>query len=290
MRYLEEVSVDGGVADIGGESTPVVDNSAIEKEARQFGWVPKEEFRGNEESWVDADSFVKRGKEINPILRKNNERLLNELNSTKAQIAELKAATEEFKKFQQDSFAKKELELRVELESLKAQKKQAIREGDGDLAVDLDDRIDSLREDITEQAQKAKEELSKPVEQPVQQSVPPEVEAWIESNSWYTNDSKMRAATDALASQLVKDQPWLAGKAFLDTLDKELLNTFSEEKLGKRVKPRSPVESSNGPASKKTSAKSFDNLPPEAKAAADKFIKQGILKNREEYVKMYEWD
>lgn len=285
MRYLEEV-VDGGVAD-SGDAPPVVDNSAVESEARQFGWVPKEEFRGNEESWVDADAFVKRGKEINPILRKNNERLLNELNMTKSQIAELRAATEEFKKFQQESFAKKEMELRTELESLKLQKKQAIREGDGDLAVDLDDQIDTLRENLSE-SQKAKTEAARQPE-PTQQPVPPEVGEWMDSNSWYSKDAKMRAATDALASQIVKDQPWLAGKAFLDALDRELANTFSEEKLGKRVKPRSPVEGGT-PPSKKGGAKSFDNLPSEAKAAADKFVKQGIIKSREEYVKMYEWD
>jgi hypothetical protein len=99
----------------------------------------------------------------------------------------------------------------------------------------------------------------------------------------------MRAATDAVASSIVKDKPWLAGKAFLDALDKELAETFSEEKLGKKSKPRSPVEGSTTP-SKKSGAKGFDNLPPEAKQAADKFVKQGIIKSREEYVKMYEWD
>jgi hypothetical protein len=285
MRYLEEMS-EGGVAESGDVAQTTPDNSHVESEARQFGWVPVEEFRGNKESWVDADAFVKRGKEINPILRKNNERLMTELNSTKSQIAELRAATEEFKKFQQETFAKKEVELRTELETLKIQKKQAIREGDGDLAVDLDDQIDTVRENITE-SQKAKVEAAR-VPEPVQQPVPPEVGEWMDSNSWYSKDSKMRAATDAVASQIVKDQPWLAGKAFLDALDRELSNTFSEEKLGKRVKPRSPVEGSTTP-SKSSGKQSFDNLPSEAKVAADKFVKQGIIKSREEYVKMYDW-
>ena len=31
----------------------------VEKEARLFGWVPKEEFRGSESDWVDAEVFVK---------------------------------------------------------------------------------------------------------------------------------------------------------------------------------------------------------------------------------------
>ena len=51
-------------------------NEQTQKEARLFGWVPNEEFRGSEDDWVDAEVFVKRGKEINPILRKNYELLM----------------------------------------------------------------------------------------------------------------------------------------------------------------------------------------------------------------------
>ena len=71
----------------------------IEKEARLFGWVPKEEFRGSETDWVDADVFVKRGKEINPILRKNNELLMKKLDEKAKEIDSIKASVEEFKKF-----------------------------------------------------------------------------------------------------------------------------------------------------------------------------------------------
>ena len=30
-------------------------NEGVEKEARLFGWVPKDEFRGSETDWVDAE-------------------------------------------------------------------------------------------------------------------------------------------------------------------------------------------------------------------------------------------
>ena len=29
----------------------------VQKEARMFGWVPRDEFRGSDEEWVDADVF-----------------------------------------------------------------------------------------------------------------------------------------------------------------------------------------------------------------------------------------
>lgn len=65
-------------------------NEVLEKEARVFGWVPKEDFRGSEDDWVDADTFVKRGKEINPILRKNNELLMKRLDEKAREIDTIK--------------------------------------------------------------------------------------------------------------------------------------------------------------------------------------------------------
>src|SRR6266436_2695776 len=69
---------------------------ALEEEASRDGWVPKDEFHGAESDWVDAATFVERGKAINPILRKNNERLMKEINKQKAEIEELRLTTKEF--------------------------------------------------------------------------------------------------------------------------------------------------------------------------------------------------
>ena len=79
-------------------------NEATAKEARMFGWVPREEFRGSDDEWVDADVFVKRGKEINPILRKNNETLLKKLEEKSKDIDRIKSSVEEFIKFLKESF------------------------------------------------------------------------------------------------------------------------------------------------------------------------------------------
>ena len=69
--------------------TPQV-SSEILYEAESQGWVPKERYRGNEADWVDANTFVKRGREILPILRKNNENLVRDLNNTREQLKEFK--------------------------------------------------------------------------------------------------------------------------------------------------------------------------------------------------------
>ena len=135
----------------------------VEKEARIFGWAPKEEFRGSEDDWVDADVFVKRGKEINPILRKNNELLMKKLEEKAKEIDSIKASVEEFKKFQKESFERKQAEYEVQIAELKSKKRDAIAEGNGDLVVDIDDQIDSLKE-----AQRDAKEAAKAKPEPEQ--------------------------------------------------------------------------------------------------------------------------
>ena len=35
--------------------------------------------------------------------------------------------------------------------------------------------------------------------------------------------------------------------------------------------------------------RSYENLPTEAKAACDRFLKQGLIRNKEDYVREYDW-
>lgn len=70
------------------DSQHVESSPEVVAEARQLGWVPQEEFRGDQSRWVDADSFVKRGHEVMPILKANNARLMGEVTSLKATLTE----------------------------------------------------------------------------------------------------------------------------------------------------------------------------------------------------------
>ena len=256
----------------------------VEVEARAQGWVPKEEFRGNEDDWIDAEVFVKRGKEINPILRKNNERIQKELESTKKQLEEVRAATEEFKQFQKEAFDRKLEKYKEEISDLRELKKKALTDGDGSLAVEIDEKIDAVKEAKATAEAKSKEKSEKKEEKP--EVTAPEVNAWVERNSWYKDDTRMQAATNAIAQTIRNFNPTLSGKDFLDELDKQLEETFGQEKLGRKTKVRNPVEGSKPSGNTSKSDKGYDSLPPEAKAACDKFVKQKIL-TREQYIADY---
>ena len=265
-------------------------NEQTQKEARLFGWVPKEEFRGSEDDWVDAEVFVKRGKEINPILRKNNELLMKKLDEKAKEIDSIKASVEEFKKFQKESFERKTAEYEVQIAQLKSQKREAIAEGNGDLVVDIDDQIDSLKEAQREakEAAKAKPEP----EQPAQVSIPddPELQGWLNKNTWFGNDIEMTELANTLGSSVRKQFPHLTSRAFLEKLDDKIREYMPNKFLGNKAKGSAVDSSGSVRGSGSSSKKSYDNLPDDAKQACDRFIKQGWIKSKQEYIDSYDWN
>jgi hypothetical protein len=262
-------------------------NEAVEKEARVFGWVPKEEFRGSEDDWVDADTFVKRGKEINPILRKNNETLLKKLEEQAKQIEKIRADAEKFKEFQKESFERKKIELEAQIVDLKSQKRAAIAEGNGDLVVDLDDRIDELKE--AQREAKAESKTPPPQTEPTPVALDPEISAWLDRNKWFGQDTEMTEMSNALGATVRKQFPHLSGREFLDKIDEKLAEYFPEKFMGKKPKVNSVDSSGNVRSGGGSTKKSYDNLPQDAKEACDRFIKNGWIKSKQEYVDNYDW-
>ena len=260
-----------------------------ESEARAQGWVAKEEFRGSENDWVDAETFVRRGREIMPILRKNNEKLLKELGEAKKVAEEARQAAREFREYQKEQFERKAKDLESQLEQLKVAKRDAINEGSGDRVLAIDDAMD----DIKEQRIQAKEDLKaaeiKAREVP-QVTADPVLNDWMDRNEWFGKDAKLTGMANGLGVELRKENPSLTGKAFLEKLDSELAEIIPA-KFGKKT-TFNPMEGSpNGTArpSAGSGKKSYNNLPSDAKSACDKFVKQGLM-TKEQYVAEYSWD
>ena len=263
----------------------------VEKEARLFGWVPKEEFRGSESDWVDADVFVKRGKEINPILRKNNELLMKKLDEKAKEIDSIKASVEEFKKFQKESFERKSAEYEVQIAQLKTQKREAIAAGDGDKVVDIDDQIDSLKEAQKEAKKEAEKKPEPAPKTEAQASVPddPDLQSWLGRNQWFGQDIEMTDVANGLGASVRKQFPHLTGRAFLDKLDEKIVEYFPQKVLGNKAKGSAVDSTGNVRGGTSSGKKSYENLPQDAKEACDRFIANGWIKSKQEYVESYDW-
>lgn len=261
-----------------------VEISEIEQEAKAQGWAPREEFRGKEDDWVDAETFVRRGKEIMPILRKNNEKLLKELAEAKKAAEEAREAAKEFREYQKELSDRKVKELNLQIEQLKQAKREAISAGDGDRVIAIDDAIDDVK---AEQAA-AKEEAKEKIQQnQTQQEFDPSLNVWLGKNEWFGKDSRMTAIANGIGEAIRRENPNLIGEGFLEQLDKELADFFPE-KLGK-TKRQSPVEGGGSGGRPFSGKKTYESLPADAKAACDRFVKQGLM-TREQYVSEFEWN
>ena len=262
-----------------------VDNAVVDEAVSQ-GWVEKEKFRGDEKDWVDAPTFVKRGREILPILRKNNENLLRELKESKKSIEEIRATAEEFKKFQKQTYERKAQDLEEQVSQLKAARAQAITDGDGQRVNVLDDAIDTAKEE----AKAAKEDAASQVR--VTQQAPaidPQLQEWLDRNEWFGKHDMLTAQTNAIGAVLRRRDPTLVGKPFLEKLDEAIAAEFPE-KFGKSKRtPNYQAETGSGrPRPNGAGKQSYENLPKEAKDACDRFVKQKLM-TREDYVKEYDW-
>lgn len=155
----------------------------VEQTALEQGWVPKDDFQGEEHKWVDAGEFLRRGELFGKIDSQNRE-----LKETRKTLAAL----------EQHYLKVKETEYKRALADLKKQKKEALIENDVEAVLDVDEKIEELREEqIAEARASAQAQM-----QQVQSEPHPEFVAWTNKNGWYETNKPMRAFADARGMEL----------------------------------------------------------------------------------------
>lgn len=257
---------------------------AVEKEAREIGWIPKEQFRGPEEEWKDAEEFLKRGREFLPIVRANNRKLLNELNEARGQLNDLKGALTVQQQTTKDLLEHQATEIKRQVESriadLRAAKKAATKDGDHDLAADLDEQIDKTKDQLAE-ANKPKT-VASPPPAPQGMKVEPWAQAFADENvEWLGTDKRKSALFQGIAQDLFETTQLRAGP-LLEEAKKQM-----ETMLGKpAARMQSKSEGGDGGWSGggnggggRTGGKSFNDLPSDAKEVCNrqeaKFVGEG---------------
>lgn len=272
------------------EGQQAEDAAALEAEAKLMGWVPKDDFHGKDDEWADAATFVKRGKEINPILRKNNQRLMKELEKRDREIAELKLTQQEFS----EMYAKmSENAYKRAIDEAKQQRKVARREGNDDDVETLTDQIDELERQAKDVTIPGKN-VGTSDKEAAQQARTAVFEEWAGENPWYDvkKNPGLYYAVEGLAMEFAKTSEGkaLAGKKeFLDRVKEMAKETMPEAFKNPRRANGSPVGTSDRSRSDGTASgkKSYNDLPPEAKAACDRQVKtiKGFTKDK--YVQYY---
>lgn len=256
----------------GGEPSP------IEAEAREMGWRPKEDFKGDPEKWTDAETWVERGHHILPILQANNKRLKQDLASRDGRISSLEKAVRDSqeavaalkKAYEEDT--KRQVERAKD--ELRAQIRAAREEGDTDTELDLRDKLDDLREREKVAKAEAPKAETPAVEQWRQEF--PELSAWQKEHSWYGDFSseenrKKTRALNRIMEDLRDEGEASTGGTFLNKA-LAVLESKTRPAAGK-------VEggTSNGTP---TSGRKFDKLPKDAREMAKRQASDFVGPNR----------
>jgi len=255
-----------------GEDTEQVD---VEAAARAMGWRPLDEFSGDPSRHVDAQTFYKRGQEVMPILKAQTKTLLKRLDAAEKSA---KQAAEYFSKAEERAYHRALADIRAEQEA-------AVESGDIEAHRKASDKLDKLGK------------LEKPGSSGSEMSEDQRAEDfadWGKANKWYATNSVMQAYADAQAQKIIRTRGGgVLDRADLDAVAEQVKAKFADDfpdEFGEkpRAKPRSAVEGVT-PSRSRPGGKGFADLPVEAQRMADKWIKQGLIKTRDDYVKSYQW-
>jgi hypothetical protein len=264
----------------GAQDAPLNAPNEVEAEARKMGWVAKDEFRGNPDNWRPADEFLDRGKRILPIVLKDNERLQKNFDRVQDELKELRESTKQLVEFHTDA-AKREYERgRREIE---AKIEAAAANADASTVRQEMVNLDNLTKQNTPPAKRAEQQTIQ---------VDPEIQDWITKERWFNADRALNGFAIDAYDRLQRDKPGMTQAELLAETKRQTMEKFPE-KFGinpNREGAAAVATPSGGTGATRKNGKTYENLPPDAKQACDKFVRTIPGYTKEKYVAAYEWD
>lgn len=251
------------------ESTEVIQEESVpqstpaEDKAREMGWVPEAEFKGDPAKWRSAEEFVKAGESYLPILK-------DRIRKQDKELADLKRTISDFA--EHHSHVEKKAFERA-LKELKSKQLEAVETGNTDAFVKIDKEIAELQADV------------RPVKKATDDPHDPVFEEWTDKNNWFKEDREMADYAEAIGAFLKKKNPNLVGMDFLNEVTKSVKKEFPSKFQNPKRDSAPSVESTSAPTRK--GGKGYSDLPDEAKKACDRFVRDGIFKTKDDYVKSY---
>lgn len=231
--------------------------SPVEQEAISLGWQPKDQFESDPKNegkkWRSAEDFLDR----KPLFDKIDQ-----------QGRELKDVKKALQHLANQNKMVEELAYKKAIEELKAQKKQALEEGEHALVVEIDDRIADLKTAA----------VAPPI-QPQQSQPHPEFQRWVDRNEWYVKDTKLRNIADGIGLSLAREGK--PPQEIMQEVEQQIKNLYPDRFGMKRVPPNP-----EGTGSRKSSGGSPEAmLSPEEKRIMNTIVATGVSKD--EYLKQF---
>lgn len=251
--------------------------SQVETTARDMGWRPLAEFRGDPAKWVDAEVFVSRGEHFLPILRANNKRLQDQtaeltasLEETRTLLAASQDSIKELKKFHDEDTARQVAKARKDLV---AEIKQAREDGDVDKELTLQGEVNRLDAAVAA-APAAPPSAPAPAPSAKPAMSDPDFVAWEADNSWFKTDTRKHALAMSIATELRRDPAnnKLVGRAFYDRVGEEVDAYLAP--AGQPSKVGSSRSGGGNAPPPPSASRKFSDLPTEAQEACATYAKK----------------
>lgn len=245
-----------------------------EADAKEYGWVPQDQFKGDPDKWRPAEEFVRRGEEILPIVRKQNERLASE-------VKELRETNERMSRMFEKTTQRIKAEYEAQIDGLKVQRREAIKEGDADRVEQLDQRIDTLKAEVKDEpTASATPEAGSKEHKAL-------VKAFADANPWFLDEPDLASYAEQFS---IRNAQLNDGISFEDNMKATVA----------AVRKKFPTyfgnaSASNGHAAVDGGGAFGGGAPPDDThglnktelAQADKDIKAGLYKTRKEWAQAY---
>ncbi len=253
-----------------------------ETEARASGWVPETEWRGEKKpaAFLDAETFVKRGEELTPFIRKENKQLKQQLDETKADFAK---RIERMEKATAKAFEAEKRNHEAELTRVKREQRAAAESGD----VAEFDRLEAEKGKIEKNAptgEDAPDEKLTPAQAQAKKQ-----EKWVAENPWFEADFDVRDWAIRYSTWCGEKNPKLSFEENMKVVEAEARKRYPAVFKKPAANGHAAVDGGSdfsdvfGGKGKKSEA----DLPPEARQAGERYVKQGLYKNLGAYAKEY---
>src|SRR3990167_11561588 len=229
------------------EVVEVVEISPVETEARDQGWVSKDEWVESGKSaddWRPAKEFVDRGE------------LFKSIHTTKRELKQTQAQLSALERHHQYVFERAK---KTALDELKRDRRQAMIEQDPEAVEAIEEQIEETQKQFeVEKAQLAG------AQQAANPTPPPEFESWKNKNNWYESDEDMHDYADATGLIYIQRNPSAKPAEVLRHVDTKMKKQFPDKFETKKVAPY-PTASSDKTlrANKKTDSFELDEMEKE---------------------------
>jgi len=221
----------------------------VEKEALAQGWLPKDQFEGDQENWRPAKEYIKRGKLLDKINRQNQE------------IEILKASNDEI---------------------LRLLKKQLVNSNQTQLDTILKKKQEAIENANVEEAQKYEEEYYKLLKdtesfdvskKPQQsQNISFQAQQFLDRNSnWFNKNDEMTKYAIAMDAFYVQQYPeWEEDRRLL-AVENEVKRKYTEKFNNTTI--RSPMVEPKTPPKPHKRTVLYEDLAPKVQKVIDSMIK-----------------